>query len=544
MTESHGDDLTDDLARWADDDLVRALRAPGTATELADEERYVASYRDTAGSRVRSLTRRAGRLGAGGTAVVVTVAITSGVAAAYTGHLPDPVQQIAHSVIGAPAPDHENGLRTTTSPPGHGAVAPPSASGPGATTSAAPGSTPSGGTATDGPVPGKPGGSPAAGSDRPSAGATSTPGAGGSAAGMTMSAPAHRVGFGQTLTFTGLVTDASGVVLPDHATVLQVRGARRWRDVVPTTSDGSGAVTASTPAITRSARFRWKADRGVSSEAWAVRMVPALTASVDTGGSGTTIRVATQGTRAGDRVQVLRRTPTGPKRVGRGRLDSTGASGVTVRTPRRSTSYAVVLLPTSRHAAARTRVDVAPPAPAQLTISASSRRVPLGGTTLVSGVVTSASGSALPGHRVALLRRGASGWRPVGHAVSDADGQVSFTTPAIVASTAFRLRTDHRVHSAGWRVVEMPALTASARRDGSAVGVSASARGARTGDRVVLLRRSGGRLVTVAHGSLAADGSVGFQVPARRARTTYVVRLVATHHHGPATAKVSVPRSG
>src|SRR5262245_41677434 len=123
MTEQY-----DDLADWADDDLVRALRAPGTATELADEQRFVAAYRETAGSRVRSLTRRAGRLGAGGTAVVVTVAVTSGVAAAYTGHLPDPVQQIAHTVIGAPAPDPTTGLRTAPSSPRRGAVAPPAAS--------------------------------------------------------------------------------------------------------------------------------------------------------------------------------------------------------------------------------------------------------------------------------------------------------------------------------------------------------------------------------------------------------------------------------
>ena len=87
------------------DDLVRALRAPGTATELADQERYVAAFRAASTSRVRSLPRRAvGRLGAGGTAVVVTVALSSGVAAAYTGHLPDPVQRLAHTVIGAPAP--------------------------------------------------------------------------------------------------------------------------------------------------------------------------------------------------------------------------------------------------------------------------------------------------------------------------------------------------------------------------------------------------------------------------------------------------------
>ena len=110
---------TDDLAPWADDDLVRALRAPGTATELADQERYVAAFRETRGSTVRSLPRRAaGRLGAGGTAVVVTVALTSGVAAAYTGRLPDPVQQIAHSVIGAPAPDVDGRQHAEGSGPG------------------------------------------------------------------------------------------------------------------------------------------------------------------------------------------------------------------------------------------------------------------------------------------------------------------------------------------------------------------------------------------------------------------------------------------
>ena len=35
----------DDLAPWADDDLVRALRAPGTDVELADEQQYVSAFR-------------------------------------------------------------------------------------------------------------------------------------------------------------------------------------------------------------------------------------------------------------------------------------------------------------------------------------------------------------------------------------------------------------------------------------------------------------------------------------------------------------------
>ena len=124
MTERPGDrdDLADDLAPWADDDLVRALRAPGTATELAEQEQYVGAFREAGRSTVRSLPRRAaGRLGAGGTAVVVTVALTSGVAAAYTGNLPDPVQQVAHSVIGAPAPDTDARHHGAASGPhGHG----------------------------------------------------------------------------------------------------------------------------------------------------------------------------------------------------------------------------------------------------------------------------------------------------------------------------------------------------------------------------------------------------------------------------------------
>ena len=133
----------DDLARWADDDLVRALRAPGTAVELAEEEQYVAAFRGARGAtpKVRSLPRRAaGRLGAGGTAVVVTVALTSGVAAAYTGHLPDPVQQIAHSVIGAPAPD-STASRTDTGPAKRGQVLAPLPSGSTATSEPSAGTT-------------------------------------------------------------------------------------------------------------------------------------------------------------------------------------------------------------------------------------------------------------------------------------------------------------------------------------------------------------------------------------------------------------------
>src|ERR1044072_5097449 len=100
----------DDLGRWEDHELVRALRAPGRPTELAGEEQYVAAFRAAHGrtGTVVALRRGIRRLGAGGTAVVVVVGLSSGVAAAaYTRNLPDPVQRVVHDVLGAPAPESD-----------------------------------------------------------------------------------------------------------------------------------------------------------------------------------------------------------------------------------------------------------------------------------------------------------------------------------------------------------------------------------------------------------------------------------------------------
>ena len=126
------DHTDDDLAEWADNELVKALRAPGLDDELTDEQRFLAAFRETAGAssgpsgagrKPTSISAR--RLGAGGTAVVVAVALSGGVAAAYTGNLPDPVQQFAHTVIGAPAPDPET-PRAKSGPEGDGRRGPSS----------------------------------------------------------------------------------------------------------------------------------------------------------------------------------------------------------------------------------------------------------------------------------------------------------------------------------------------------------------------------------------------------------------------------------
>jgi hypothetical protein len=90
----------------------------------------------------------------------------------------------------------------------------------------------------------------------------------------------------------------------------------------------------------------------------------------------------------------------------------------------------------------------------------------------------------------------------------------------------------------------VPTLSASASPDGTNVDLTATAQGGRPGDRVVLLRRVGGRLIRLREGPLDADGSVAFQVPQRRRPTTYVVRLLGTRAHAPATTKVTVPGTG
>jgi hypothetical protein len=187
---------------------------------------------------------------------------------------------------------------------------------------------------------------------------------------------------------------------------------------------------------------------------------------------------------------------------------------------------------------------VTPPAATDVSISGPSHRVVVGGSLTLSGVVHAADGSALPGRRVVLQVRGPHRWRAVGRATTDSGGSVAFSTPAARRTTGYRLRAVNGVHSVGWRLVMVPVLSASANPDGTLVDLTATAQGGRPGDRVVLLRRAGGSLVRLRHGPLDANGSITFQVPQRRRKTTYVVRLVGTRAHAPASTHVTVPGTG
>ncbi|WP_151083724.1 hypothetical protein [Nocardioides cynanchi] len=553
----------DDLAAWADDDLVRALRAPGTTTELADEAQVLAAFRAARPvTGIRSLPRRAaGRLGAGGTAVVVTVALTSGVAAAYTGNLPDPVQRVVHSVlgpIGAPAPDADRAATGAPTDPRHpNATGTTSPTAPGPTSSPTPsGTTPSAGPtasptgaghtrrrpgdgSSTGPTAG-PGSEPTSGPSASSTPPTTTA----AASGVTISGTGHRADVGEIVSLSGVVTGIDGTGLPAQRVVLQVRGPRRWRPVAEATSDDSGAVAFTTPALTRSARFRLRTDPHLRSAAWVVRMVPLLSTSALVGGTTTTINATCQGCRGGDRVELYRWVDHQPRLVRRGRLDPAGSAQVQVVSPQRNTRYAVRLLATRRHTAARAAVAVTPPAAASVSVEAASHRVLVGQSVTVSGVVRAADGSALPGRRVALQVRGPQRWRVVARAATDDAGSVSFATPLARRTTAYRLRTVTGTHSPAWRLAMMPLFDATASTGATTVTLTATAQGGRAGDQVVLLRRSGARLVRLRHGPLGADGAVTFVVSHRRLDTTYVVRLRGTRVHTPAVTQVTVTGTG
>jgi hypothetical protein len=96
--------------------IVDALRAPGTAEELADREVFLTAF-DQVTTRERTSARTI-VIGARA-AVVAGIAVLAAAtgAAAYTGSLPGPLQRAAHSTIGAPAAD-EGSDEATDEPTG------------------------------------------------------------------------------------------------------------------------------------------------------------------------------------------------------------------------------------------------------------------------------------------------------------------------------------------------------------------------------------------------------------------------------------------
>jgi len=131
-----------DLAR-----MFATLDGPAEPGELAGEAEALAAFRrlaSRAGGRPaavrpmrRGRPRPSARVRAGlAAAMTALVAGVAGTAAAYTGALPDPAQEVAHVMVGAPAPHHGGPQRPALPAPRPGtqpALRPASQPGPGPT---------------------------------------------------------------------------------------------------------------------------------------------------------------------------------------------------------------------------------------------------------------------------------------------------------------------------------------------------------------------------------------------------------------------------
>lgn len=359
-----------DHEEWRDDPLVLALRAPGTEAELAGEDEYLAAFR---ASRPHggSVHRLAGRIGLGATTAVAAVVLTTGVAAAYTQVLPDPVQRIVHQVlgpVGVPAPPHRHPAaapQPKVVPPTPDATAPP-ASPSGASTPHRPTGTSSAptGTPTPGPLP-----TPAPALPVPPVtGPTVVPAPSATTsprpvhripAALSVSASSGRALVGSTVVVTGTVSDDQGRPL-GRRTVRLLASTQHgsWSVVSTTRSDRSGRVTLRLPQLTESTRLQLRTDHQVRSTAVTVVAMPVVTAAVSEASGTSTLGVTVHGGQPGDQVVLLVRRDGRLVRIGSARLDANLQAVLTRATPKRPTRLVVRVLGSARHASAQAGATV------------------------------------------------------------------------------------------------------------------------------------------------------------------------------------------
>lgn len=343
----------DDLGELADSALVRALRAPGTAAELAGEEQVLAAFRDQhAGRRRRGPGRVVGRIGAGGTALVAALALTGGVAAAaYNQALPDRVQAFAHDALG--------GLGV---PPARTPDPQPSqaAGGAGDPRDDRPTGTPR----THSPTPPGPGTRPE-GRPRPRGHsdvrrheAPTGP------AVVRVSLTARTVDAGASTTITARVRDAALEPITSQEVALWQRTAGgEWTQVGGGVTDADGWVSIASEPVTASTDLRLETTVVdglgeavvLQSEQRRVVVRPGLTTTT----SGSLLTVHVTGGQAGDQVWLTRRGPGGRMlRVGTLWLDEQGVASYDLARFRGQVKVRVRLARTPAHLGAERWVTV------------------------------------------------------------------------------------------------------------------------------------------------------------------------------------------
>lgn len=400
----------DGLEEFDDSALVRALRAPGTPDELADEERFVAAFRQA--HQPRALAGRdgrgrrvVGRIGVGGAALLATVTLTGGMAAAaYTQRLPYSVQAIAHDAFGGvgvpparpvmpkttgpratptPAPGPTEGERPDerrtpdatrsvrpgddVSPTAGGSVGSPSSGATDGTGTTANDPTSDTGTASSG----APSGSTSPGTDDPTTGTPAPPAVSATSVGATTSA--RRVVTGGRATVTGLVRDEGDPVEGAEVWLLQRHGSVAWTRVASAVTGEDGAAIFATGPLVENTTFRIRVevdtdgdtepDRTLLSRKRRIGVQPVLTL----GATGPVVTIDTVGAGPGDAVTVSRRTADGRLvRIGIRRLDDQGGASYDLSSYSGRVRVLVRVLRTSTHTAVKRWITVRVPREPQL----------------------------------------------------------------------------------------------------------------------------------------------------------------------------------
>lgn len=310
--------------------------------------------------------RRPGRL----IAVAALAAAAAVVTAAYTADLPAPVQHVAYRALGfAGVPDAPNrssehgGAGNAPAPSGPGATTRTGGSGsaggqPGSGASPAPGRsaqpTPSGPSPKpSSPAPGR-GHSPGGGhSPSPTPTPTPTPSTPPPVpAALTISASAVKIVAGDSVSLTGLLTDADGNPVPGQdVTLLQHdAGVPGWQPAGQATTDGTGSATVPVPSLGTDAGFRFRGPSGTHSGHVRVVVVPAVSLTASPGNRPLNERLTVSAPYAigsdailqiwaGGTWRTLRSHPIGPA----------GQVVFGVRLQRHQRIYRVVVLPTAQH---------------------------------------------------------------------------------------------------------------------------------------------------------------------------------------------------
>jgi hypothetical protein len=300
--------------------------------------------------------RRPGRL----IAAVALAAAAAVVTAAYTADLPGPVQHVAYRALGfAGVPDapktsgQPGGAGTAGASSGSGATARTGGSGsdggqPGSSASPAPGQTaspsPSGPTAKPtSPAPG--------GGHSPSPTPTpSTPPP--VPAALTISASAGKIIAGDSVSLTGLLTDADGNPVPGlDVTLLQHdAGVPGWQPAGQATTDGTGTATVPVASLGTDAGFRFRGPNGTHSGHVRVVVIPAVSLTAAPGGRPQTERLTASAPYAIGSDAILQVRAGGTWQTLRSRtIGTAGQVMFGVKLQRHQRIYRVVVLRTAQH---------------------------------------------------------------------------------------------------------------------------------------------------------------------------------------------------